>query len=93
MKSIHFSPDERSDRCRLNIVQLLDGLADLALLGKQVGDKDQRVGIFDLFHRRFGGQRVFQDVVGVQLGLGGHGLAGILGGFGLLVCLGRFEVD
>ena len=44
----------------------------------QVGDKDQGIVIFDLLHRRFSGQRMLNDGMGVHTIPGGSGLPWVL---------------
>lgn len=50
------SPDESVDSCRLDIVQLLYRILDLALVRLDIHNEDKRVVLFDLFHGRFSAQ-------------------------------------
>ena len=59
-------PDEGVDFGDVDVVQLLDGGLDLVLVGLDVDEEDQGVVVFDLLHRRFGCQRVLDDVVGIH---------------------------
>jgi len=61
------SPDESVDLLWLDIIQLLDGLFDLALVGLEVHDEDQGVVVLNLLHGRFGGERVFDNPVLIKL--------------------------
>ena len=56
-------PDQRVNFAHFNVVQLLDSGFDLMLVSLQVGNKDQGVVVFNLFHSRFSGQWMFDDVV------------------------------
>lgn len=46
-----FSPYQRVDLGHIDIVQLLDGLFDLVLVGLDVHDEHQSVVILNLLHR------------------------------------------
>ena len=50
----------------IDIVQLLDGRANLVFVTARVNDKDQCVVIFDLLHSRLSGKWVLDDVVSIH---------------------------
>lgn len=51
-KQMH-TPDESVDLCGLDIIQLLDGVLDLTLVGLDIHDEDQGVVFLNLLHGRF----------------------------------------
>lgn len=55
------SPDEGVDLERVDVVQLLDGVLDLALVGEDVDDEHKGVVLLDLLHCRLGIQRPAPD--------------------------------
>lgn len=59
-------------------------MLDLMLVGLDVHHEDQRVGVLNFLHCRFGGQRVLDDCVCVQFVSFWHGLARIFRISGLL---------
>ena len=58
-----YIPNQRVNFAHFNVVQLLDSGFDLMLVSLQVGNKDQGVVVFNLFHSRFSGQWMFDDVM------------------------------
>lgn len=50
----------------VDVVQLLDGGLDLRLVGADVDDEDEGVGVLNLLHRGFSGKRMLDDGVGIQ---------------------------
>lgn len=72
-------PDEGVDLVSLDVVKLLDGVADLALVGLDVDDEDEGVVVLDLLHGRLGVERVDDRAVGVHAGGVDDRLAGVLG--------------
>ena len=58
-----YLPNQRVNFAHFNVVQLLNSGFDLMLVSLQVGNKDQGVVVFNLFHSRFSGQWMFDDVV------------------------------
>ena len=66
---LSIGPDEGVDFRRLDIVQPLDGLADLALVRLDVDDEDERVVLLDLLHRALRVQRGDDGPVLVHPGL------------------------
>lgn len=50
-------PDEGVDLERIDVVQLLDGVLDLALVGEDINNKHKGVVLLDLLHCRLGVQR------------------------------------
>ena len=51
-------PDQGVDRCSLNVIQLLDCLLDVPLVGLDVADEDERVVVFDFSHGGLGAERL-----------------------------------
>jgi hypothetical protein len=72
-------PDEGVDLDRVNVVELLQGLLDLSLVGQSVDDENQGVVLLDLLHGALGVERVDDDLVGIEMGLRGDRLARVLG--------------
>ena len=60
---IEILPDQSVDFADFDVIQFLNGRFNLVLVSLQVGDKDQGVVVFNLFHSRFSGQWMFDDVV------------------------------
>ena len=85
--------DEGVDLVTLDAVEVLDGGLDLSLVGLDVDDEDESIGVLDELHGRFGGEGVLDDgelVEGVLLGGGAGGVLGLAGeGEGV----GAVEVD
>lgn len=71
-------PDKRVDLDGVNIVQLLQGLLDLALVGLDIDDEDQGVVLLNLLHGALGVQRVEDDLGSVELGSTGNRYTGVL---------------
>lgn len=84
-------PDEGVNLDGLNIVELFEGLLDLALVGLDVDDEDKGVVFLDLLHGALGVKGVEDDLVRVETGAMGDRLAGILGRPGELKGLGAVE--
>merc|ERR1719147_102760 len=63
----------------VDVVKLLDSRPYLVLVGFNIANKDQSVVIFNLLHRGFRSERMFDDVVSVHPTPLGCGLPGILG--------------
>jgi hypothetical protein len=87
--------DEGVDLDTADIVLLLEGGGDLALVGLDVDDEDEGVVLLDLLHGGLGVERVDEHLGGVHAGLMGDRLASVLSGTGereglgaakLLVC-------
>ena len=72
-------PDECVDFDALHIIQLLQRLADLALVGLGVDDEDEGVVLLDLLHRALRVERVDDDLAGVEARLVWDRLARVLG--------------
>lgn len=72
-------PDQSVDLGAVNVVKLLQGTLDLGLVGLDVADEDQSVVLLDLLHGGLGVERVDDDLVLIEAGLGGDGLAQVLG--------------
>jgi len=86
-----YVPDEGVDLEGGNIVHLLQGILDLALVGLDVNDEDEGVVLLDLLHGGLGVEGSLQDLVLVQTGNVRNRLAGVLGGTGKLEGLGAVE--
>lgn len=84
-------PDEGVDLDAVHIVKLLERSLDLTLVGLDIHDEHQGVVLLNLLHRRFGVERVDDDLVVVETGLMGNTLARILGCAGELQSLGTVE--
>jgi hypothetical protein len=84
-------PDQSVDLLGVNVVQLLQGTLDLGLVGLDVDDEDESVVLLNLLHGRLGVERVDNDLVLVQAGLVGDGLAVVLGSTRQLESLGAVE--
>ena len=85
--------DEGVDLVTFDAVEVLDGGLDLSLVGLDVDDEDEGVGVLDELHGGFGRQGVLDDgelVEGVLLGGGSGSVLGLAGeGEGV----GAVEVD
>jgi hypothetical protein len=75
----------------VNIIQLLQRSLNLALVGLDIHDKNQRVVLLDLLHGGLGVERVHDDLVVVETGLVRDALAGVLGCARQLEGLGAVE--
>lgn len=84
-------PDEGVDLECGNIVHLLQGILDLALVGLDINEEDQGVVLLNLLHGRLGVEGSLQDLVLVQADNVVHGLALILGLTSKLEGLGAVE--
>ncbi len=84
-------PDEGVDLDGVNVVQLLQSLLDLALVGLDVDDEDEGVVLLDLLHGTLGVEGVQDDVVGIHAGFTGDRDTGVLGGPRELQGLGAVE--
>lgn len=72
-------PDEGVDLDGVNVVELLQGLLDLSLVGQSVDDEYQGVILLDLLHGALSVERVDDDLVGIEMGLRDDRLAWVLG--------------
>lgn len=72
--------DEGVDLDGGHVVLLLQRRGDLALVGFDVDDEDERVVLLDLLHGRLGVERVDEDLAGIEARLVRNRLAGVLGG-------------
>lgn len=61
------SPDEGVDVLRLDVVEGLDGVLDLALVRLDVHDEDEGVVVLDLLHRALCREGELDDAVLVHL--------------------------
>lgn len=83
--------DKGVDLDSVDVVELLQGLLDLGLVGLDVDNEDKAVVLLNLAHGALGVERVHDDLVLVQAGLVGNGLARVLAGAGELQGLGQVE--
>ena len=84
-------PDQGVDLDGVNVVELLEGLLDLALVGLGVDDENEGVVLLNLLHGALGVERVDDDLGGIEAGLVGDALARILGRARQLERLGLVE--
>ena len=82
-----------TDLLDVDLVHLLDGGADLGLVGVNVNNKDQGVVVLDLLHGGLGGQGELDDGEGVQSWGRGRGLGRALWRAGQAEGGGALEVD
>lgn len=80
MPKKNYIPDEGVDLEGINVVELLEGLLDLGLVGLDVDDEDEGVVLLHLLHGALGVQGVHDDLVLVKARLVGDRLARVLGG-------------
>ena len=71
--------DESVDLFAFNIVKLLDGVLDLALVGLDVDNENQSIAVLDKLHGGFCCERVLNDRVLVKSALLGRALGGVFG--------------
>lgn len=71
--------DQGVDLDGVDVVELLEGLLDLGLVGLDVDDEDQGVVLLNLLHGGLGVEGVDDDLVLVEAGLVRDRLAGVLG--------------
>jgi hypothetical protein len=72
-------PYQRVDLHTLHIIQRLNRLLDLSLIRLDIHDEHERVVLLDLLHRRFGVERVHDDLVVVESGCVRDGFAWVFG--------------
>jgi hypothetical protein len=75
----------------LNVVQLLDSVLDVPLVGLEVNDEDQGVVVLNLLHGRLGVERVTDSTELVHTGKVGNRLASVLGLAGKTEGVGAVE--
>ena len=90
-RSIANLPDEGVDLDSVDVVQLLQSLLDLGLVGLRVDDEDQGVVLLDLLHGALGVERVNDDLAGIEARLVFDRFAGVLRGARELQGLGKVE--
>lgn len=83
--------DKSVDLDGIDIVQLLQCLLDLSLVGLDVNDEYQGVVLLDLLHCALGVERVDDDLVGIESGLMRNRLSWVLGASAELEGLGSVE--
>jgi hypothetical protein len=84
-------PDERVDLDGVDIIELLQSLLDLSLVGLDVHNKYKGVVLLDLFHGTLGVERVDDDLVLIETRLRRNRLSGEFGLAGELKSLGSVE--
>ena len=72
-------PDQRVDLDGINIIEFLQGILNLSLVGFDVDNEDQCIVLFDLLHRAFCVQRMYDDLIFVEAFLMRYRLPWILG--------------
>ena len=72
-------PNQGIDLHAVHVVELLQRLLDLPLVGLDITDENECVVLLDLLHRTLGVQRVNYDLVVVEPGFMRNGFTGILG--------------
>jgi len=83
--------DQGVDLDAVNVVLLLEGGGDLALVGLDVDNEDEGVVLLNLLHRRLGVERVDEDGRRIHARSVGTRLAGVLGRARQLKGLGTVE--
>lgn len=73
-------PDEGVDLDGINVVEVLEGLLDLALVRLDVDNEDESVVLLNLLHGALGVERVDDDLGRIEAGLARDRLARVLGG-------------
>lgn len=73
-------PDQGVETDRVNVVQLLQSVLDLPLVGLGVHDEDQSVVLLNLLHGALRVQRVDDDLGRIEAGLVRDRLARVFGG-------------
>ena len=84
-------PDKGVDLESSDVVHLLQGILDLALVGLDVDKEDKGVVLLNLFHGRLGVEGRLQDLVLIQTRHVGDSLSSILGVASKLKSLGAVE--
>lgn len=83
--------DEGVDRGNLDLVELLDSISDLVLVGLLVDNEDKGVGVLDLLHGSLSVKGRDDDIVRVHSGVVSNGLSLVQGLLGELKDLGSSE--
>lgn len=84
-------PDEGVDLDGVDVVELLQSLLDLGLVGLDVDDEDEGVVLLNLLHGALRVERVQDDLVLIEARLVRDRLAGVFGSPGHLQGLGAVE--
>lgn len=74
------SPDQGVDLDGVNVIELLQGLLDLGLVGLDIDDEDEGVLLLNLLEGTLGVEGVDDDLVLIEAGLVRDRLARVLGG-------------
>ncbi len=72
-------PDQGVDLDGVDVIELLQGLLDLGLVGLDIDDEDEGVLLLDLLQGTLGVERVDDDLVLIEAGLVRDRLARVLG--------------
>lgn len=72
-------PDKGVDLDGVNIVELLQSLLDLTLVGTDIDDEDESVVLLNLLHGALSVERVDDDLVLIEAWLMGNRLAWVFG--------------
>jgi hypothetical protein len=84
-------PDKGIDLDGIDIIELLQCLLDLSLIGLDINDENKGVVLLNLLHRTLSIERVDDNLVLIETGLVGDRLAWELGRSGELEGLGSVE--
>ena len=74
-----YTPDQSVDLDGVDVVLLLQGVLDLALVCLCVDNEDEGVVLLNLLHGALGVERVDEDLAGIETGLARDRAAGVLG--------------
>jgi hypothetical protein len=75
---VQIIPDEGVDLDGIDVVELLQRLLDLSLVGLDIDDEDEGVVLLNLLHGALGVERVNDDLVLIETRLRRNGLSEIL---------------
>lgn len=84
-------PDEGVDLDGINVIELLQRLLDLSLVGLDINDENKGVVLLNLLHGALGVERVDDDLVLIETRLRRNGLSEVLGVAGELESLRLVE--
>jgi len=79
-KHTNYLPNEGVDLGSLNIIETLDGILDLVLVGLDVNEEGQGVVFLNLLHSGLSVERLTNDTVLIHTGSMGNRLTSVLGG-------------
>jgi len=78
-RHINCLPDKSVDLGSLDIIETLDGILDLVLVGLDINEESQGVVFLNLLHGSLGVERLTNDTVLIHAGSMGNRLASVLG--------------